>query len=299
MRVLLTGAAGFIGSHLHERLLARGDVVVGVDDFNDYYDPAVKRRHVAGDVRECDFTDAPLQEARPDVVVHLAARAGVRASIADPVLYDRVNVGGTIALMEAMRRHGVRRLVFASSSSVYGGAPVPFREDEPALAPLSPYGASKLAAEHFVRVTTRLYGLRATMLRFFTVFGPRQRPDMAMHKFAVAMREGRPIPVFGAGDTERDYTYIDDIIDGVVAAIDRDDACEVYNLGGHRTTPLRDVIATLEKLLGVKAKIDRQAEHPADPRRTYADVEKARRALGFEAKVGIEEGLRRFVEWLR
>ena len=305
MRILLTGAAGFIGSHLAERLIARGDTVVGVDDFNDYYDPAIKRRNVPAGMtlREGDLCDAEamgrlLAEQKPEVVVHLAARAGVRASIADPVLYDRVNVGGTLGLIEQMRAYGPNRLVFASSSSVYGGAAVPFREDESAPAPLSSYGASKLAAEHFIRIHHNLHGLRAVMLRFFTVFGPRQRPDMAMHKFARLMRAGKPITVYGAGDTERDYTYIDDIIHGIVAAIDRNDALEIYNLGGHRTTPLRDVIATLEWLLKVKAKIDRQPEHPADPRKTYADITKSQKDLRFAPTVGIDEGLQRFVTWL-
>lgn len=303
MRLLLTGAAGFIGSHLLERLRARGDAVVGIDDFNDAYDPALKRRNVppGADVRAADFAeaDALLAELKPEAVIHLAARAGVRASIEDPVLYERVNVAGTLRLMEAMRRHGVPRLIFASSSSVYGAAPAPFREDRETLEPLSPYAATKLAGEHYVRLYHRLYGLRATMLRFFTVFGPRQRPDMAMHAFARLMRAGRPIPVFGAGDTERDYTYIDDIVSGIVAAIDRDDALEVYNLGGHRTTPLAEVVALLEKHLGIRAQIDRRPEHPADPRVTCADISKASRNLGFEPKTGVDEGLRRFAEWFK
>jgi UDP-glucuronate 4-epimerase len=301
MRVLLTGAAGFIGSHLLERLLGRGDTVVGVDDFNDAYDPAIKARNVppGAHVRRGDFAevDSILEELRPDLVVHLAARAGVRPSIADPLLYDRVNVAGTIRLIDRMLAHGVGRLVFASSSAVYGDAPVPFREDQAPLCPRSPYGASKLAGEHYVRLSHRRGGLHATILRFFTVFGPRQRPDMAMHLFARRMRAGEPIPVYGDGDSRRDYTYIDDIIDGLIAAIDRDEPLAVYNLGGHQTTPLSRVIAILEQRLGVRARLERRPPHPADPAVTCADISRARQALGFAPKVGVEEGLARFVSW--
>jgi UDP-glucuronate 4-epimerase len=301
MRVLLTGGAGFIGSHLLERLLARGDEVAVIDDFNDFYDPALKRANLPrGGFRlhERDLREAApvVAEEKPDVVVHLAARAGVRPSLKDPVLYESVNVGGTLGLLEACRRAGVGRFVFASSSSVYGDGDVPFREEDEALRPVSPYGVSKLLAEHYVRIYARLHGIRATCLRFFTVYGPRQRPDLAIRSFTRAILEGREIPMFGDGSTERDYTHISDILQGVLAAIDRPEPFAVYNLGESRPVPLRRLIELLGEYAGRTPLIRRLPEQPGDVRRTYASIEKARRHLGYDP---IEEGLREFVAWYR
>jgi UDP-glucuronate 4-epimerase len=302
MRILLTGGAGFIGSHLLQRLLARGDDVSVVDDFNDSYDPALKRGNLpAGGFRlhERDIREAADLVARekPEAVVHLAARAGVRPSLADPALYDSVNVGGTLVLLEACRRSGVGRFVFASSSSVYGNAPVPFREDQEPLDPVSPYGVSKLAAEHYVRVYSHLHGIRATCLRFFTVYGPRQRPDMAIHAFAAAISAGREIPMFGDGTTERDYTFITDILQGILAALDRPEPFAVYNLGESRTVPLRRLIDLLGEILGKTPRVRELPEQPGDVKRTCASIDRARRNLGYDPKVPIEEGLRAFADW--
>jgi UDP-glucuronate 4-epimerase len=305
MRILLTGGAGFIGSHLLERLLARGDQVAVIDDFNDYYDPALKRRNLPrGGFRlhERDIRGAAdlVASEKPDVLVHLAARAGVRPSLADPALYDSVNVGGTLALLEACRKTGVPRFVFASSSSVYGNSPtVPFREEDESLQPVSPYGITKLLGEHYVRVYARLHGLRATCLRFFTVYGPRQRPDMAIHKFTAAIAAGREIEMYGDGSTERDYTHITDILQGVLAAIDREGPFSVYNLGESRTVPLRRLIELIEQHVGKKAQVRRLPEQPGDVQRTFASIDRARADLGYAPKVPVEDGLREFVEWYR
>jgi len=313
MNVLVTGGAGFIGSHLVERCLAAGHAVTVLDDFNDYYDPALKRANVAayracgdvavveGDLRDKALVARAIAGRRPDAVVHLAARAGVRPSWADPMLYLDVNVTGTLRLIEAMRDAGLRRLVFASSSSVYGNADAaPFREDAPDLKPISPYGVSKLLCEHYVRVFSELTGMAAVCLRFFTAYGPRQRPDMAIRLFARAIRRGEPVPMFGDGSMRRDFTYIDDIVDGVVAALTRPPGgFHVVNLGGARTTEVRALIGLLEKALGTPARIEPRPVPPGDVRQTYADVAKARELLGFSPKVGIEEGIARFVDWLK
>lgn len=304
MKVLLTGGAGFIGSHLLERLIVRGCDVAVIDDFNDYYDPAIKRRNLprAGfRLHERDIRDGAEVVAleKPDVLVHLAARAGVRPSLADPALYDSVNVGGTLALLEACRRAGVGRFLFASSSSVYGNAPVPFREDQDALQPISPYGVSKLLGEHYVRVYSQIHGIHATCLRFFTVYGPRQRPDMAIHKFATRIAAGEEIEMFGDGSTERDYTYIDDLQQGLLGALDRDEPYAVYNLGESRRVPLRQVIEILEKHLGRKAKIRQRPAQPGDVERTFASIDRAQERLGYRPKVAIEEGLAEFVGWFK
>jgi UDP-glucuronate 4-epimerase len=305
MRILLTGGAGFIGSHLLECLLARGDDVAVIDDFNDYYDPAAKRRNLPrGGFRlhERDIRNAAdlVAAEKPDLLMHLAARAGVRPSLADPALYDSVNVGGTLALLEACRRAGVRRFVFASSSSVYGNSPsAPFREEDESLQPISPYGITKLLGEHYVRVYARLHGLHATCLRFFTVYGPRQRPDMAIQKFTTAISEGREIEMYGDGSTERDYTHVTDILQGILAVIDREEAFAVYNLGESRTVPLRRLIELIEQYMGKKAQVRRLPEQPGDVQRTFASIDRARAGLGYAPKVPIEEGLRDFVEWYR
>ncbi|MDT5272978.1 MAG: UDP-glucuronate 4-epimerase [Acidobacteriota bacterium] len=310
--VLITGGAGFIGSHLVARLLAEGGWrVVVLDDFNDFYDPALKRRNVEPhlgreefELREADIRDrAALDEVfkgtQFDCIVHLAARAGVRPSLAEPVLYTETNINGTVNLLELAREHDVRQFVFGSSSSVYGeNEKVPFAEDDPVNRPISPYAATKAAGELLCHTYSHLFGLRCLCLRFFTVYGARQRPDLAIHKFARLISEGKPIPVFGDGTTRRDYTYVDDIIAGVRAAMDYDASdYEVVNLGGSRTVSLSELIALLERELGQKAVIDRQHPQPGDVPRTFADVSKARRLLGYDPQTPIEEGIRRFVEW--
>jgi UDP-glucuronate 4-epimerase len=231
--------------------------------------------------------------------VHLAARAGVRPSLADPALYESVNVGGTLGLLEACRRAGVPRFVFASSSSVYGNGKAPSREDDPDLNPVSPYGVTKLLCEHYARIYSQLHGLKVTGLRFFTVYGPRQRPDMAIHAFTRAVMEGREIPMFGDGTTERDYTHVDDILQGVLGAIDREDRFEIYNLGESRTVPLRRLIDLIGENVGKTPRIKSLPEQPGDVRRTFASIDKARAGLGYAPKVSIEDGIRGFVEWVR
>jgi len=310
--VLVTGGAGFIGSHLVARLLAEGQWrVTVVDDFNDFYDPALKRRNVSAhlgreafalfeaDIRDRAALGAVFERTRFDCVVHLAARAGVRPSLAEPVLYTETNIDGTVNLLELARARGVRQFVFGSSSSVYGeNEKVPFAEDDPVNRPISPYAATKAAGELLCHTYSHLFGLRCVCLRFFTVYGARQRPDLAIHKFARLISEGRPIPVFGDGTTRRDYTYVDDIVAGVRAAMDYDASdYEVVNLGGSRTVSLSELIALLERELGRRAVIDRQPPQPGDVPQTYADVTKARRLLGYDPQTPIEEGIRRFVEW--
>jgi UDP-glucuronate 4-epimerase len=296
------------------RLLAEGGWRVSVvDDFNDFYDPGVKRRNVAPHLgraefrlHEADIRDrAALEEvfkgAGFDVVVHLAARAGVRPSLSEPVLYAETNINGTLNLLELARAHGAPQFVFGSSSSVYGeNEKVPFAEDDPVARPISPYAATKAAGELLCHTYSHLFGLRCVALRFFTVYGARQRPDLAIHKFARLISAGRPIPVFGDGTTRRDYTYVDDIIAGVRAAMDYGaSAYEVFNLGESRTVELRELIALLEGELGQRAVIDRQPPQPGDVPQTFADVSKARRLLDYDPQTPIEEGIRRFVEWFK
>ncbi|NLN94514.1 MAG: NAD-dependent epimerase/dehydratase family protein [Candidatus Hydrogenedens sp.] len=310
--VLVTGAAGFIGSHLCEALCSRGDKVVGLDNFNDYYSPAVKRNNIRSLLQEPRFTlcetDICDEEAlrrvfekeRPQVVVHLAARAGVRPSLEDPNLYHRVNVIGGQHMLDMCRRYEPSHLVFASSSSVYGGSKeVPFKESNPVMRPVSPYAATKRMNELQAHVYSHLYGLKVTMLRFFTVYGPRQRPDMAIHKFARLMLQDKPIPVFGKGDSRRDYTYIDDIIHGMLQSVDRPFAYEIFNLGEQHTTSLSELIALLEKHLGKKAKIEEKALQPGDVEITYADIQHARELLDYNPRFSMDEGLARFVQWLK
>jgi len=312
--VLVTGGAGFIGSHLVERLLGEGLWRVHVvDDFNDFYDPSVKRRNVAphlsredfrlteADIRDRDALESVFRESAFDCVVHLAARAGVRPSLVEPLLYAETNIRGTLNLLELARAHGVRQFVFGSSSSVYGeNEKVPFSEDDPVGRPISPYAATKAAGELLCHTYSHLWGLRCVCLRFFTVYGARQRPDLAIHKFARLISEGKPLPVFGDGTTRRDYTFIDDIIAGVRAAIDYEaSAFEVFNLGESRTVSLSELIALLERGLGREALIERKATQPGDVPQTFADISKARRLLGYDPQTPIEEGIRRFVEWFR
>jgi UDP-glucuronate 4-epimerase len=313
MLVLVTGAAGFIGSHLAERLCARGDDVIGYDNFDPFYPRAVKEKNLAGLRRDKRFTFvegdlrdplalAPALARRPDVVVHLAALAGVRPSLAEPAHYADVNVTGTQRLVDAARAHGARRFVFASSSSVYGrDSQPPFKESDPCLAPLSPYASTKRAAELMLFTAHHLYALDVTCLRFFTVYGARQRPDLAIHKFARLIAAGKPIELYGDGSTSRDYTFIDDILDGVVAAVDQPGAADfrVYNLGGSRTTTLKGLVDLLSAALGKQPSIEWKSEQPGDMHRTLADVTLSGRDLGYAPKVPIEEGIARFVDWFK
>jgi len=309
MRILLTGGAGFIGSHLGQRLLARGDELVVLDNFNDFYAPAIKRsnaallsgaRIVEGDIRDQTLVQSLFRETKLDAVVHLAAMAGVRPSLVDPLYYGDVNVRGTqILLREVEHRPGVR-FVFASSSSVYGSNDkVPFREDEDIHHPISPYAATKRAGELLCFTHHHLYGTPISCLRFFTVYGPRQRPEMAIHAFVKKCLAREPIPFFGDGTTRRDYTYIDDIIDGTLRALDRANGYEVYNLGESQTVSLSELIELVAELCGVEPVLDRKPLQPGDVLITYADVSKARRLLGYEPKTPLRVGLERFVDWYR
>lgn len=312
-RFLVTGGAGFIGSHLVDRLLAENVArVVVVDDFNDFYDPALKRANVAAhlkhpayrlvnaDIRDYEALKHVFAEEVFDAVVHLAARAGVRPSLVEAQLYQETNVAGTLHLLELAERNGVQRFIFGSSSSVYGPAAVPpFREDAP-LRPISPYAATKAAGEMFVHTYSHLYGIQAVCLRFFTVYGARQRPDLAIHKFARLLAAGRPIPVYGDGTTERDYTYIDDIVDGILAALDYDRTpFEIINLGESQTVSLNRLIELLEDTFGVKAQVECLPLQPGDLPRTHADIEKARQLLGYQPTTPIEQGIQKFAEWFR
>jgi len=310
MKVLVTGGAGFIGSNLVERLLARGDDVTVLDDFNDFYPPALKRRNVAAfasraRLLETDICDAAAVRSAFatgsfDAIIHLAARAGVRPSLQQPALYTQVNIVGTQHLLELAREFHVRKFVFASSSSVYGvNQKVPFGEDDPIFKPISPYAATKLAAEALCHVYHHLYGLDIACLRFFTVYGPRQRPDLAIRKFAGAIAAGQPIELFGDGTTRRDYTFIDDILQGVLAALDRPLGYEVINLGESRTVPLTELVGLLERALDRRANIVWKPNQPGDVPITFADISKARRRLGYNPQVPIEDGIARFVGWLR
>lgn len=313
MKFLVTGGAGFIGSHVSERLLAGGHSVVIVDELNTFYDPAIKQRNlddlrarggnlefVRADIADAAALEAAFAHGPFDQVVHLAARAGVRPSLLEPALYQRVNVEGTVNILEAARKQGTRKFVLASSSSVYGvNAKVPFSEDDPIFQAISPYAASKLACEALGHVYHHIYGLDITMLRFFTVYGPRQRPDLAIHKFARLIDSGKAIPVFGDGSTARDYTYVDDIVDGVMACVERSFGYEVFNLGESQTVKLHELIALLEESLGRRAVIDRQPMQPGDVPITYADVSKARRLLDYDPQTKIAAGIPKFVEWFR
>ncbi len=312
MTVLVTGAAGFIGSHVCEALLRSGHDVTALDNFDDFYEPTRKRanlrecltnphfRLITGDIRRAEDVEAALASTPVEAIIHLAARAGVRPSIEQPLLYEEVNVHGTAVVLEAARRHGVRKFLFASSSSVYGNNDkVPFSESDRVDHPISPYAATKKAGELLCHTYHHLFGLDVTCLRYFTAYGPRQRPDLAIHKFARLIEAGRPIPVFGDGTMQRDYTYIDDIVDGTRRALERCAGYKIYNLGESRPIALRALIEALEVALGKKAVIDQRPPQPGDVRQTYADVSRAKAELGYEPKTALGDGLRRFVEWLR
>ena len=315
-RILLTGGAGFIGSHVAEALIRCGNELSIVDNVDDFYLSSRKRRNLqeiekAGryeffevDIRDRDALRKAAERVRPEVIIHLAARAGVRPSIEQPSLYESVNVGGTVNLLEIAREFKVRRFVFGSSSSVYGVTnSVPFREDDLNIRPISPYAATKLAAELMCYTYTHLYDLETICLRFFTVYGPRQRPDLAIHKFTALIESGRPIPVFGDGSMGRDYTYVDDIVSGVVASLeyapDSSQLFEIFNLGNSHPVRLTELIAELETATGKKALQERLPEQPGDVPITWANVDKAKRLLGYAPKTAMAQGLRNFVGWYR
>jgi UDP-glucuronate 4-epimerase len=311
MKVLITGAAGFIGSHLSERLLDDSLMVVGLDNFDDFYDPRIKRQNIKGCLKnknfqlvEADIRDSAAMDktvgSGVEIIVHLAAKAGVRPSIEKPLLYADVNINGTMVLLEAAKKHKVNKFIFGSSSSVYGNnKKVPFSEDDNVDFPISPYAATKKAGELICHTYHQLYGICINCLRFFTVYGPRQRPDLAIHKFAQLIEQGKPIPVYGDGSMMRDFTYIDDIIDGTVAAMNKCTGFSIYNLGESRPISVNDLIAEIEKALGKKAVKKYLPPQPGDVERTFADVTKAVNELGYKPNTTIQAGLAKFVQWLR
>ena len=310
--ILITGGAGFIGSHLAERLLGDGRRVVVLDNFDTFYDPAIKRRNieqasgheayrlVEGDIRDPQALDALFGSESLDAVVHLAARAGVRPSIADPVLYSSVNLDGTTQLLEACRRHDVGRFIFGSSSSVYGNNDkVPFAEDDPVDHPISPYAATKKSGEVLCHVYHHLGGMAVACLRFFTVYGPRQRPEMAIHKFARILAAGGEIEQYGDGTSARDYTFITDIVEGITRSIDRASGYHIWNLGGSSTVTLAELVSKIAQRLGVSERVKRLPNQPGDVDRTWADISRARRELDWAPELDIDRGLERFIEWFR
>jgi UDP-glucuronate 4-epimerase len=309
MRILVTGGAGFIGSHLVERLLAAGHAVVILDDFNDFYDPQIKQANIAGFAKDVPVHHVDLRDGASvrnlfhhekfEVIAHLAARAGVRPSIQYPQLYYDTNVAGTLHLLEAARVTGVERFIFASSSSVYGASKtVPFSEDQHLTQTFSPYAATKIAGEFLCSTYSHLHQLRVVALRYFTVYGPRQRPDLAIHQFTRRIYAGQPIEQFGDGTTRRDYTYIDDVIQGTIAALQYEGPLfDIFNLGESETIQLKDLIVAIENALGKKAKINQLPEQPGDMPLTCADISKARKLLDYRPTTRLNEGLPRFVEW--
>src|SRR6266705_740794 len=313
MNFLVTGGAGFIGSHVCERLLHDGHAVWAFDDLNASYDPQFKRRNlrdiqalakpfefVHGDFSDRATLDEIFSSVKFDQVIHLAARAGVRPSLAEPALYQRVNVEGTVNVLEAARTNGVKKITIASSASVYGvNAKIPFSETDPIFSAISPYAASKLACEALGHVWHHIYGMDVAMLRFFTVYGPRQRPDLAIYKFAQLITAGKPIPVFGDGSTARDYTYFTDTLEGIIACTKKEFGFEIFNLGESETTKLSHLIELLEGALGKKAVIDRQPMQPGDVPITFADISKARAMLGYSPQVKIAQGIKLFADWFK
>jgi UDP-glucuronate 4-epimerase len=309
MRSLVTGGAGFIGSHLVEKLLSDGHEVTVLDDFNDFYSPSLKHENLAGvtrdinlkeaDIRDKDAVTEIIKSGQFDTIFHLAARAGVRPSIADPDLYLSTNINGTFNILEAARIANVPKIIFASSSSVYGITPtVPFREDVCISQTISPYAATKLASEQLCSNYSHLYGIRIVALRFFTVYGPRQRPDLAINQFTRKIHEGQPIKQFGDGTTRRDYTFIDDIVHGIIGALAYDGPLfDIFNLGESETTQLKALIASIEKALGKKALIEVLPEQPGDVPLTCADISKARSLLGYAPETPISRGIPLYVEW--
>src|SRR6184192_2431506 len=309
MRILVTGGAGFIGSHLVEKLLAVGHEVAILDDFNDFYDPQIKHANIDGfakdvavhhvDLRDSASVRSLFHREKFETIAHLAARAGVRPSIQHPQLYFDTNVTGTLHLLDAAHVTGVDRFIFASSSSVYGiSKTVPFSEDQHLTQTLSPYAATKIAGEFLCSTYSHLYQLRVAALRYFTVYGPRQRPDLAIHQFTRRIYAGRPIEQFGDGTTRRDYTFIDDVIQGTIAALQYEGPLfDIFNLGESETIQLKDLIIAIENAIGKKAKINQLSEQPGDMPLTCADISKARKLLGYRPTTRLNEGLQRFVEW--
>jgi len=311
MKVLVTGAAGFIGSHLCGRLLADGRQILAVDNFDDFYSPQVKRRNIEDCQKdenfkliEADVRDSAAMDKAVgggiDIIVHLAARAGVRPSIAQPLLYADVNIKGTLVLLEAAKNHKVNKFIFGSSSSVYGNnKKVPFAESDNVDFPISPYAATKKACELLCHTYHHIHNIDITILRFFTVYGPRQRPDLAIHKFARLIEADKPIGIFGDGSMMRDFTFIDDIINGLVAAMAKCDGYHIYNIGESRPICVNDLVTALENALGKKARRKHLPLQPGDVERTFADVTRAVNELGYNPATKIEDGLAKFVEWLR
>ncbi|MHC4132521.1 MAG: GDP-mannose 4,6-dehydratase [Planctomycetota bacterium] len=311
MKILITGAAGFIGSHLTERLLNDGHSVIGIDNFDDFYDPKIKRSNVAAslenknfklieaDIRDSEICDQIITD-NIEVIVHLAAKAGVHPSIAQPVLYADVNINGTLVLLEAARKRNIKKFVFASSSSVYGNnKKVPFSENDPVDHPISPYAATKKACELICHTYHHLYDIDITSLRYFTVYGPRQRPDLAIHKFSLLIEQDKPIPIYGDGSKVRDFTYIEDIVDGTIAAIDKCEGYHLYNLGESQTISVNDLVTELESVLGKKAEKQFLPSQPGDIEKTCADITRAINDLGYNPSTDIHTGLKKFVTWLR
>jgi UDP-glucuronate 4-epimerase len=310
MKILVTGGAGFIGSHVVDALLARGDEVVCVDNFNDYYSPQRKRRNLAqaqtsgsfrlfeSDICSFEEMESVFSTKTPQKVVHLAAMAGVRNSVKFPLLYEEVNVRGTLNLLELAAKHRILNFVLASTSSVYGATTrIPFTEEDDAVRPLAPYPATKRACELLAHVYHNLYGLRCTALRLFSVYGPRGRPDMTPYMFTEAISQGREITLFDEGRPQRDWTYVEDIVSGILAALDADLDYEIVNLGNSQPVVMRDFVVLIEELLGTKAKIVSAPLPPTEPPVTYADISKARRLLGYRPATSVQEGMARFVEW--
>lgn len=310
MAILVTGGAGFIGSHLVERLLACGEEIIVVDDFNDYYSPEIKRQNIEAYLKNPKFKlfEKDIRNNLEDVfgknsiftIVHIAARAGVRPSLVDPMLYNSVNVLGTTNLLEYARKYKVKKFIFASSSSVYGiTSRLPFKEDDPLDHPISPYAVTKIAGENLCRVYHNTYGIEMACLRFFTVYGPRQRPEMAIHKFVKLVSENKPVPYYGDGSSSRDYTYITDILDGIMACIDKNLGFEVINLGDSNRVTLKELVSIIEEAVGKKAKLENMPPQQGDVPVTYADVTKANRLLEYSPKVNIRDGVKEFVKWYK
>lgn len=319
--VLITGGAGFIGSHTCESLLNRDYNVISVDNFNDFYSPEYKRENIEcirnaanlakdrfrsyeGDIRDVNFLSGVFEESCPDIVIHFAACAGVRPSILKPVLYTDVNINGTVNILECLKKYGIKKLLFASSSSVYGNnATAPFCESDPADRPISPYAATKRAGELICHTYHHLYDISIACLRFFTVYGPRQRPDLAIYKFTKLIMEKKPIPFYGDGSTERDYTFIHDIVDGVLRAAEWVDSDEkrfdIFNLGESNTITLSQMVKTIENELKMKAVLDFKPQQQGDVNKTFADISHSKAILGYNPKTGFEEGIKAFVDWYK
>lgn len=311
--ILVTGGAGFIGSHVVDKLLSNGDSVIAIDDFNDFYDPQVKRQNIVdhmrhpnyilceGDIRDNELLNSVFSKQKIDAVIHLAARAGVRPSLEQPVLYQEVNVAGTQNIFECCRIFDIKKCLFASSSSVYGiNSKIPFSEEDPIFNPISPYAATKASGELLAHVYSHLYGIQILCLRFFTVYGPRQRPDLAINKFTKLIDSRLPLPMYGDGTTRRDYTFIDDIVNGIMGALAYNKTkYEVVNLGNSQTVYLKDLIAVIERKLGKQAILHRLPSQPGDVPQTYADIAKARSLFGYNPSTSIEEGIEQYILWYR